>query len=344
MDTYCKTYCESKSLRQLEQRIEGNASFADVARAAVNLICSGNNVLGKMLTHEPGGWARDKVMQYVKDLMQSGDLQFRVYKSANAEMAIEKDLLTETPVFVYSLPFLNFQDDSVYEDYWVETQYEHEGSKSLNKKYFIPTLPNSIQGHCEHTSFKMFSSGGIVRIYAKDFASFLTPEDYIDFLNSVNKYNLIPKIDFKVYSFNEMGIEKLLEKCVEFINNDYNSHRAWLEATGKLNADAKDIHDLKKLYEMLLDEKCEGWTFNGNEIIDCGYKVDGNKRQLTIFWYDKKIGVELMKVFTSVYTGDTEDDDCYVGAAVCFIDDGNVELRQWEDEQNENVTYNLKKC
>lgn len=96
------------------------------------------------------------------------------------------------------------------------------------------------------------------------------------------------------------------------------------------------MHDLKKVYEIVSKNKND-WTFNGYKVTAISYVRCGDEHKLMILYDDHK----RKKVFTSTFTHDMEDDDCYTGVGVCFLDSFNIRLRNWEDDADETVSHKL---
>lgn len=104
------------------------------------------------------------------------------------------------------------------------------------------------------------------------------------------------------------------------------------------------MYDLEKV-KNIISENIKDWLFEGNKIFDCNYCKWGDYHYFDI-WYDDNYyppeeGVGYM-LFISRYTHDIEDDDQYVGTAVCFYDDNTILLRQYEEGKG-SMEYKLSR-
>lgn len=151
---------------------------------------------------------------YIKTLIENNELKYQYFNSKNTGITIDNSFGVD---IYYNICVPPFEDDTISPFVFVRCDYLYDkGPLETDDKRVASPLPTDIDIFVKNNkSDKNHHYSIDFRIKPESFATAMIDEDYNHLRKSIEKYNLLPKMQMQGYIFSAKGIQKIIEKGLE---------------------------------------------------------------------------------------------------------------------------------
>lgn len=152
---------------------------------------------------------RHKLRKDIENSIKKGKLKYKVYRAAHCDNTYKQGMtIEERPcMFEYSVDVQEFEDDTISNFIGINCAFSYKDKEGIDCRVWIPTRATYIEANR-----KIYFS-----INLSDFAAVMTNADYQKFVDIVNNYDIIPRMDVTVYTYNESAVDEIVKKSIRYM-------------------------------------------------------------------------------------------------------------------------------